>query len=154
MSSQHSYTITLENNLSEKEAINYLLESDENFILPTKKSRRELMEFLNIDRKYIRSFDLVLISGHNNQEKAIKLNNRNSITLIELKTTKKKIINMPFGFFFGATENEFNLAKQFKDHFKFCFVSLHPESTGHMMLTLKELNQIIKTKRIQYQINL
>jgi CRISPR/Cas system-associated endonuclease/helicase Cas3 len=154
MSSKHSYTITLENNKSEKEAIKFLLDSDENFILPSKESRKELMEFLNIDKKFIRAFDLILIEGHTNQEAAIELNNKSSITLIELKTTKKKISNMPFGFFFGATENEFNLAQAFKDQFKFCFVSLHPESKSYKMLTLSELNKIIKTKRIQYQINL
>lgn len=67
---------------------------------------------------------------------------------------KKKLVNNPRGFFFGATENEFNLAKKFEAKFRFCFVSLHPESRSYKLLTLSELNSIIKTKRVQYQINL
>lgn len=80
--------------------------------------------------------------------------NIDDITLIELKTTKKKLINLPSGFFFGATESEFALATQLGNQYKFCFISLHIESSNYVLLTLEELNKIIKTKRIQYQINL
>lgn len=95
-----------------------------------------------------------MIPGHTNLEKVIKLNKSSEIILVELKTTKKKLENNPRGFFFGATENEFNLAKKFEDKFRFCFVSLHPDSKGFELLTLSEMNKLIKTKRVQYQINL
>jgi hypothetical protein len=87
-------------------------------------------------------------------EEIIEFNNPEEITLVELKTTKKKHNNLPNGFFFGATESEFSIAKQLGDAYMFCFVSLHEESKGFVMLTLDQLNKIIKTKRIQYQINL
>lgn len=112
------------------------------------------MEMLAIDRKYSRAFDLVMIPGHTNLEKVIELRKVEDIILIELKTTKKKLMNLPRGFFFGATESEFALANQLGCQYKFCFVSLHPESAKYTLLTLDELNSIIKTKRIQYQINL
>lgn len=76
------------------------------------------------------------------------------LTLIELKTTQKKLINNPDGFFFGATENEFNLAQTLGMRYMFCFISLHAESAKYICLTLDELEPRIKTKRIQYQINL
>ena len=112
------------------------------------------MELLGIEKRFSRAFDLVLIPGHTNIEKVIDLNKTSEVILVELKTTKKKLENNPRGFFFGATENEFDLARKFEDKFRFCFVSLHPESKSYKLLTLKELNEIIKTKRVQYQINL
>jgi iron only hydrogenase large subunit-like protein len=154
MGREHSYTITLDNNNSEKEAVQFLIDSDKNFINPDKDSRKLIMELLGIEKKFIRAFDLVLIPGHTNIEKVIELNQSSEIILVELKTTKKKLLNNPRGFFFGATENEFDLARKFENKFRFCFVSLHPESKSYKLLTLKELNEIIKTKRVQYQINL
>lgn len=154
MAKQQSYSITLKNNISEKEAVQFLLDSDKNFINPDKESRKKIMALLNINKRFIRAFDLVLIPGHTNLETVINLEKPEEIVLIELKTTKKKLINNPSGFFFGATQNEFDLAKLFVDRFFFCFVSLHPESLGYKLVSLNELEKRIKTKRIQYQINL
>jgi hypothetical protein len=154
MAREHSYTITLDNNISEREAIQFLINSDKNFINPDKESRKLIMELLGIEKKFSRAFDLILIPGHTNLDTVIELNKASEITLVELKTTKKKLLNNPYGFFFGATENEFNLAKKFEGKFKFCFVSLHPDSKSYKLLSVQELNQIIKTKRIQYQINI
>lgn len=154
MANNHSYTITLDNNKSEKEALIFLIESDVNFLNPDKESRKIIMEMLDIDKKFARAFDLILIPGHTNLEQVIQLKKINEIILVELKTTKKKLINLPSGFFFGATESEFALARQLGEQYKFCFVSLHKESQKFVLLTLDELNKIIKTKRIQYQINL
>lgn len=154
MASNKSYTITIENNTSEKEAIQYLIDSDKNFINPDKSSRKAIMQMLGIEKRFARAFDLVLIPGHSNLERIIELDKTSEVILVELKTTKKKLENNPRGFFFGATQNEFDLATEFENQFRFCFVSLHPESKGYKLLTLEELNKIIKTKRIQYQINL
>ena len=72
---------------------------------------------------------------------------------MELKTTKKKLPNNLNGFFFGATENEFNLAKLLGNQYLFCFVCLHSESMSYKFMRLYEMEEMIKTKRIQYQIN-
>lgn len=154
MASNKSYTITLNNNVSEKEALQFLIETDYNFIHPDKESRKQIMELLNIDKRFARAFDLILIPGHTNLEEIIVLNNTDHITLVELKTTKKALPNLPQGFFFGATQNEFDLALQLGDQYKFCFVSLHPETKGYSLLSVSELEKIIKRKRVQYQINL
>lgn len=154
MAYKHSYTITLDNYNSEKEAINFLLQTDRNFLNPDKESRKKILELLSIERKYYKAFDLILIPGYTNLQEIIELKNFEQITFIELKTTKKFLPLLPKGFFFGATQNEFDFAEMLGDRFKFCFVSLHPESLSFKMLSLIELENIIRTKRIQYQINL
>ena len=154
MAGNHSYTITLDNNKSEKEAINFLIKSNLEFLNPDKQSRKFIMEKLRIPNQYSRAFDLIMIKGRDNSSKSIELTDLDDLVLIELKTTKKKLINLPTGFFFGATESEFQLARLLKEKYKFCFVSIHEESLSYSLLTLDELEKIIKTKRIQYQINL
>jgi hypothetical protein len=76
------------------------------------------------------------------------------IILIELKVTKKFLPMSPKGFFFGATENEFKFGELLGDRFRFCFVCLHPGSISHVLLSIDELEKLIRTRRIQYQINL
>ena len=154
MASDKSYSITINNNKTEKEAINYLLSIDNRFINPDKESRKDILDFFNIEKKYSRAFDLIMIEGYDNSNQNIIIESSMSITLIELKTTRKKLSNLPKGFFFGATESEFQIAERLKDKFKFCFVSLHPETLGYHLVTLNELENLIKTRRIQYQINL
>ncbi len=153
MAFNHSYSITLEKNKSEKEAINYLLETDSRFLLPDKISRQKIIEILNIDKKYSRVFDLIILNSQERQNgDELNIISPQDVILVELKTTKKKLLNLPFGLFFGATQSEFDLATQLGDRYRFCFVSLHPESKGFQLLSLNELNKFIKTKRIQYQI--
>jgi hypothetical protein len=154
MARAHSYTITANNNSSEREAIDFLLSENKNFIKPDKESRKIIMEVLNIDQKFRRAFDLILIPGHTNLEEVIKFRNVSEITLVELKTTKKHLPNNPGGFFFGATESEFKLASSLGDQYRFCFVSLHKKSKSYTLLSLEELENLIVTRRIQYQINL
>ena len=153
MAGKKSYTITRSNNSTEKEALEYLLHIDNHFILPDKESRISLMQMFDIDQRFSRAFDLVYLKD-SQRENSITLENKDSVTFIELKTTKKNLPNNPRGFFFGATKNEFDLAELLGDKYKFCFVSLHKESLSHVTLSLQELEGMIKTKRIQYQINL
>ena len=150
----HSYKITLSNNKTEKQAVNYLLLADKRFLLPTKEGRKQLVEVLGLDKKYSRAFDLFILPGYQNNEQEITVDDVNKITLIELKTTQKYLPNNPKGFFFGATQNEFDLAEKLGEQYKFCFVSLHNNSLSHSLLSLDELNKLIVNKRTQYQINL
>jgi len=153
MASDKSYTITRNNNVTEKEAVAYLLSQDSDFILPDTESRKRLMEMFNIDSKFSRAFDLIYIKDSDNNN-SITVDDVDKIIFIELKTTKKFLPNNPSGFFFGATKNEFDLAEMLEEKYKFCFVCLHPNSLSYSLLTTKELESKIKTKRIQYQINL
>lgn len=154
MASDKSYKITISNNKTEKEGIDYLLSNDARFLNPDTESRKLIMELLNIDTRFKRAFDLIMVEGHYNEESLIELHESDRITLIELKTTQKFLPNNPNGFFFGATENEFEIAKQLGDKYKFCFVSLHQESKSYKLISLSELDSLTQNKRTQYQINL
>lgn len=154
MALAHSYKITLKNNNTEKEAIRFLIESDPSFIEPDKSSRKEILKYFGLSSKYMRAFDLIQVDGHTNHEEEFILNSQDKITLIEIKSTKKKLKNNPYGFFFGATENEFSIADQLGDNYKFCFVCLHPETKNYVTLTGNELENITRNKRVQYQINI
>lgn len=154
MASEHSYTITLNNNRTEKAAIDYLLAVDSRLWLPSKDSRKHILAALGLDPKFARAFDMVLVEGEVATESELRVADVDKITLVELKTTRKRLPDMPRGFFFGATQNEFDLAEALGERFRFCFVCLDPSTLGHRMLTLVELQQLIKTQRTQYQINL
>ncbi len=154
MASIHSYKITLSNNKTEKQAIDYLLSIDKRFLLPTKEGRKQLLDILDLDKKYSRTFDLFILPGHTSDEQEITFKDVKKVTLIELKTTQKYLPNNPKGFFFGATQNEFDLTEQLGEQYKFCFVSLHPESLGYSLVTAVELEDKVINKRVQYQINL
>jgi len=149
-----AYTITLSNNKAEKEAVAFLLAADRRFLAPDLTSRKMLLDKLGLDRHFGRAFDLLILNKPAANLESLDLKDLQAITFVELKTTKKKLPENPKGFFFGATENEFALARQLGDRYKFCFVSLHSESKSFVMLTLQELEKRIRTKRVQYQINL
>ena len=153
-----SFEITLSNNRTEKEALNYLLGADSRFYLPNSEQKREILESFGLDsKKYIRSFDLIRMISP--LEIGVKMSSDDlaSSELIELKSTKKYLPENPRGFFFGATENEFNCAKEIVSaggNYKFCFVSLHEDSRSFSLLSVDEVNSLIHSKRVQFQINL
>lgn len=152
MAHEHSYGATLKNNKTENQAVSFLLEQNSRFVVPTKEERKEMLKRFNLPNTFSRAFDLVL------RPEGVEVNILEipveRLVLVELKTTKKKIVTMPNGFFFGATENEFKLADKLGGQYCFCFVSLHEESRSYAMLTSAELAAKIRTKRVQFQINL
>ena len=154
MAAEHSYQITLQNNKTEKEAIAYLLNENPSFIEPDKDGRKAILTKLGLDFKFLRAFDLIQVKGHINTKDTFILKDNDEVTLIEIKSTKKKLKNNPYGFFFGATENEFSIAEQLGNNYKFCFTCLHPETKSYALLSTEELDKIIKNKRIQFQINI
>ena len=110
------------------------------------------MSLFGLDKSFARAFDLIICDT--DRTKNVSELTREEITLVELKTTQKKLLGNPTGFFFGATQNEFALAAKLGDKYKFCFVSLHADSLSYKLLTLIELEKLIRTKRTQFQINL
>ena len=62
------------------------------------------------------------------------------------------------GFFFGATQREYDLAAKLGDKFRFAFVVLNSANAFGkpfaVLLTLSELEYRTRAKRIQYQVNL
>lgn len=156
MSRKHSFKLTLSNNVTEKEGVNYLIQNHTGFFRLDLATKKELLDKLQISYKFLQSFDLIFVPdlvGQVVDKKFIKIY-LEDILIVELKTTKKFLPENPIGFFFGATENEFNFGKVLGDRFRFCFVCLNEQSLSYAMLTIEELEKIIKNKRIQFQINL
>jgi hypothetical protein len=156
MSNNYSFEITLSNNITEKDGIKHLIETSQGFFQVDKTSKKTILTLLNMESKYSRAFDLIYIpnlDGVSINDNHIKTHIEN-LVLIELKTTKKFLPENPKGFFFGVTENELEFAKKLGNKFRFCFVSLHANSKSFVLLSLEELENIIRNKRIQFQINL
>ncbi|MDI9874186.1 hypothetical protein [Flectobacillus rivi] len=156
MSGKHSFTLTLSNNITEKEGVNYLIENHTGFFKIDLSTKKKILDLLQIEHRFLQSFDMIYIPDFvgkeiNGDEIETYLED---MVLVELKTTKKYLPNNPKGFFFGATENEFNFGEILGEKFRFCFVSLHEKGSSFALLTIKELELIIRNKRIQYQINL
>ena len=156
MSRKESFVLTFSNNVTEKEGINYLLENHSGFFKIDLLMKKELLDLLKVSHKFLQAFDLIYIPKRVNKKTKDKFIKTylTDIILVELKTTKKYLPENPKGFFFGATENEFNFGKVLGDKFRFCFVCLNEKSPSFVLITVKELEQKIRNKRIQFQINL
>ena len=81
-----------------------------------------------------------------------------SIRLVEMKTTKKPIRDEALnGFFFGATEREYAMAKALGDKYLFASVVLNENNAYgrrfFVLLTLDQIERRTRAKRIQYQVN-
>ncbi|MBP9663314.1 MAG: hypothetical protein KBD94_01740 [Pyrinomonadaceae bacterium] len=153
---EQSFTITLSNNLTEKAGIDYLIANETGFFYADSETRKKILELLELPKTFARAFDMIYIprfAGKVVTEEVIKAH-LDEIFLVELKTTRKFLPENPKGFFFGATQNEFDFGERIGDKYRFCFVCLHPNSPSHAMLSVPELEAIMRTKRIQYQINL
>jgi hypothetical protein len=156
MSRKHSFVLTLKNNVTEKEGVNYIFENYTGFFKIDLDKKKQLLDLLKIEHRFLQAFDLIYIPEMVGKE----INSDfletylEDIILVELKTTKKYLPENPKGFFFGATENEFNFGKILGDRFRFCFVSMNEKGSSFALLTIEELESRIKNKRIQYQINL
>jgi len=149
-----SFTITKNNNITEKLGMEYLISADRRFFVPDLDSRKKILDLFGLGYNYIRAFDVVMFRDPVGDLDEVEIDNVDDLILVELKVTKKKLPDNPEGFFFGATENEFELARELGDRFRFGFISIHEDSRSHVLLTLPELEKIIKHKRTQYQVNL
>jgi len=80
------------------------------------------------------------------------------LSLLEMKTTKKPIRNANLnGFFFGATEREYELATHLGDRYRFAFVVLSNDNDyGQffaVLIPLREVARRTRARRVQYQVN-
>lgn len=156
MAKAHSFVITVSNNKTEKEGIDYLTANASGYFYVDRQTRQHILTLLEMPMSFSRAFDMIYIPRYEGTIVTDEIieTHLDEIILIELKTTKKLLPNNPKGFFFGATENEFNFGKLLGDRFQFCFVCLNPLSMSYARLTVDELEAIIRTRRIQFQINL
>ena len=159
MSREASYGKTKLNNVKEDAALSVLLSANASFQRPDSKTRKKILEILGLAEYSARAFDLIqtdIPMASVTVENAAEV--IDAIQLVEVKATKAAIQDENLhGFFFGATDNEYRLAKRLGDRYKFAFVVLSPKGNRppfFVLLSLAEVEERTKTKRIQYQVNL
>jgi hypothetical protein len=133
---------------TEKEGILILKKHISNFLIPTSEERKYIYKILDIDyRKYSRSVDGIIL----NVPSVKDIKSDNDLILVEIKTTKaKNIIKLPYGAFFGITQNEEDLFKA-KNNFRLCIV--HSITEDYVLINYDEYNSLIQNRRVQYQVN-
>ena len=135
---------------SENSGLILLMEGDARLVIPTLEEKKTLLLHLNYPTIYTRSFDLVRL----NVTSIDLVKSKDDFVLIEVKVTSKKLDNFPAGFFFGLTKNEETLLRDLEGSYLLCLVSIHPDTRQSIYLNFEGLNERIRNKRIQYQINL
>ena len=133
---------------TEKIGIQILRSKINNFMVPTIDDKHFLYNILDIDyRKYSRSIDGVILNVGSIDE----VKTKQDFTLVEIKTTNSSSVKeLPYGVFFGFTENEENLFKLL-DNYRLCIV--HTGLQKYYLMDYNEYESLIQNKRIQYQIS-
>lgn len=138
----------LEKLKTEKDGIEILQEQVRGFMVPTVEEKRKLYALCDIEyRRFFKSIDgIVLLVRSIDKVKTYK-----DFLFVEVKTTKSKSVKqLPYGAFFGFTENEEELFKN-QSNYRLCIV--HTVLKEYCLITFSEYEQLIQNKRIQYQIN-
>lgn len=162
MATEREHNKSKSNRVVENEGLAVLLR-DTRFQSPSTNLRKAILSQMGLvgTKDYgPRSFDAIMVpnAGQLVCESNL-IDNLNDIILVEMKTTRKPIKDANLhGFFFGATEREFNLAEKLGDRYRFAFVVLNSDNVFEkpfaVLLSLEELKPRIKSDRVQRQINL
>ncbi|MGA9161365.1 MAG: hypothetical protein WB297_10965 [Actinomycetota bacterium] len=159
MAAQSKFTKSKSNAGTEKAGLSLLL-SDPRFQVPNLATKRRILELIGKTERFgIQTFDAVMSPeplGPITYESVEGL--YPSLRLIEMKTTRKAVQNDALhGFFFGATEREYEMARTLGDHYLFAFIVLSSANEyGRpfaVLLTLDEVERRTQSRRIQYQVN-
>ena len=134
---------------TEKDAHGFLTGAMPGFYVPTLDEKRAMLSILGVSARFTRAFDGIRM----HKPTFAEISTAADFDLLETKTTAKHLPGFPRGFFFGMTENEEMLLKVLENKYFLCFVSLHASSKTFAVIGWKELQQLVRTKRIQYQVN-
>ena len=151
------------NRTVEKAGLHDVLLKDKRFQAPTTETKKAILMALGLgDTKLYgpQSFDAIMLPQATELiDESTLPRHLEQIVLVEMKTTKKPIKDAGLaGFFFGATQREYDLAAKLGEKFRFAFVVLNTANAYGkpfaVLLTLQELEHRTRAKRIQYQVNL
>lgn len=147
------------NKRTEREGVSLLLR-DPRFQLVTLATKRRILELIGTSPAFgAQTFDLVMtpapappITPDNVDE------HFPTLTLVEMTTTKGAVADQALrGFFFGATEREYAMAKALGPRYCFAFVVLNDTNVFTrpfaVLLDLEEVEQRTRQRRVQYQVN-
>jgi hypothetical protein len=137
-----------------------LLLSDPRFQVPNIATKRRILELIGkSDRFGVQTFDAVMTSQPGPPVSLETVEGSfPDLRLIEMKTTKKPIQDETLrGFFFGATEREYEMAQTLGSRYLFAFVVLNSLNSYKrpfaVLLTLDEVQRRTRARRVQYQVN-
>ncbi len=157
------FTKSGDNRIVEKAGLQDVLLKDPRFQAPTTGTKKAILKGLGLDDTKLygpQSFDAIMLPQASEVVDEVTLpKHLDQIVLVEMKTTKKPIKDAGLaGFFFGATQREYDLAAKLGERFRFAFVVLNSANAYGkpfaVLLTLEELEHRTRSKRIQYQVNL
>ena len=157
------FTKSGDNRIVEKAGLQDVLLQDQRFQARTTGTKKAILKGLGLDdTKHYgpQSFDAIMLPQVTERIDETTLpRHLDQIILVEMKTTKKPIKDAGLaGFFFGATQREYDLAAKLGDKFRFAFVVLNSANAYGkpfaVLLTLPELEHRTRAKRTQYQVNL
>ncbi|HEU4527678.1 MAG TPA: hypothetical protein VFT80_07110 [Actinomycetota bacterium] len=153
------FTKSLSNKGTEREGIGLLL-TDPRFQDIDLLTKRRVLELIGKPGAFgTQTFDAVMTPR---PMEPITLTNIDDVfaelRLIEMKTTRKPIQNESLhGFFFGATEREYDMARTLGSRYLFAFIVLNDANEyGRpfaVLLTLDEVERRTQKRRVQYQVN-
>jgi hypothetical protein len=117
-------------------------------MVPDVAQKHRIYELCNIDyKRFSRTIDGIVVLA----ESFDAIQSARDFLLVEVKTTKSKTVTeLPYGAFFGFTENEEALFKS-QRNFRLCIV--HTTMENYCLVTYPEFVDLIQHKRVQYQIN-
>jgi hypothetical protein len=122
--------------------------------------KRVILDHLGVPGGPVQAFDAVMTTAKVDPITGFSLPSElDTLLLVEMKTTQRPIRDSRLeGFFFGVTDSELTLADRLGDRYLFAFVVLNKQNVYgtefFVLLTSKQLNERIRTKRIQYQVTL
>jgi hypothetical protein len=124
------------------------------------KTKRRILELTGVTGSFgIQTFDAVMTEKVLAQITAENADHAFAqMRLLEMKTTRKPIRNSRLnGFFFGATEREYEMAAALGDRYLFAFVVLNSNNDyGRpfaVLLPLDEVERRTRSRRTQFQVN-
>ena len=159
MAGESKFTKSRSNAGTGREGLGLLL-TDPRFQVPNLATKRRILELIGKTESFgIQTFDAVMTA-----EPAPPIVADNieglfpTLRFIEMKTTRKAIQNASLhGFFFGATEREYEMARTLGDRYLFAFIVLNSANEfGRpfaVLLSLDEVERRTQKRRIQYQVN-
>jgi len=159
VAAQSKFEKSRSNKGTEKAGLSLLL-TDPRFQVPNLATKRRILELIGkTDAFGIQTFDAIMTPQPTAPVTAENVDGLfPSLRLVEMKTTRKAIQNSALhGFFFGATEREYDMARTLGDHYLFAFIVLSSDNEyGRpfaVLLTLDEVERRTQKRRIQYQVN-
>ena len=137
----------IQNLRTEKEGIQILRNLEPRFVTLEKIEKRRLFSLCGIDfKRFYNAVDGAIINCPIDS-----IRTKDDFLFVEIKTTRSKnVTELPFGVFFGITENEEHLFSSCTNY-RLCIV--HTDLKAHILIDFQRYQQLIQNKRVQYQIN-